>query len=105
MTVVPSQIHGTKLLVLLVRTNAKNREEFAWFVGSIELQNVDLYVNRGSEGPPLKVPEFAIGQIRECDAHMQKAFASADYVLSLRVEAGADQEIAAFDQVGLEWEA
>lgn len=105
MAVAPSQVHGSKLLVLLVRTNKQYREEFAWFVGSADLQDEGLFVDRGSEGPSLKVPEFAVPQIRECDGPMQKAFAAADFVLSLRVEADGGEELAAFDQVGLAWEA
>ncbi len=106
MTIYPAQLHGKSLLVLLVRTNAQLREEFAWFTGTVTYAQGNLLVDRGDSGPPLTIPPNSFGQIRPCDDAMARAFAASDFLLSLRLEKpefDADSEL--FNLVGLNWEA
>ena len=105
MTIYPAQLHGKSLLVLLVRTNAKFREEFAWFTGNVTYVAGKLIVDRGT-GAPLAIPLTAYDQIRTCDETMARAFAASDFLLSLRLEApDIDPDSELFNLQGLNWEA
>lgn len=106
MTIYPAQLHGKSLLVLLVRTNAKFREEFAWFTGKVTYTEGKLIVDRGNAGPPLTIPVYAYDQLRPCDESMARAFAASDFLLSLRLETpDHDSNSELFNLVGLNWEA
>lgn len=106
MTIYPAQVHGSRLLVLLVRTNAKYREEFAWVCGKATYDAGSLVVDRGGQWPPLVVPPFALDGLRPADESMQRAFAPADYLVSVRLEGpDKDANYQQLDTVGLNWEA
>lgn len=90
------------ILVLLVRTNNENREEFASFVGIGKYESGGLFIDRDDGSPPIPVPFSAMSGIRPCDESMQRAFEAAEFVLSLRVQPG-DTELEPFLQLDLDW--
>ena len=105
MTVYPAQVHGQTLLVLLVRTNAKFREEFAWFVGTAKYDQGKMWVDRHSSIPLVELPQEALTHLNVSDESMKKAFAPSDYLITIRIDTQTEPELTKhFDLPGLTWE-
>lgn len=104
MTVYPAQVHGQTLLVLLVRTNEKFREEFAWFVGKAKYDQGTIWVDRHNF-PEISLPQDLLTHLNVSDDSMRKAFAASDYLITIRIDTQSEPELTKhFDLPGLTWE-